>query len=73
MRSVMLADTIGANVLRIRLARGLTADALAASAGCPVATVLEIEAGGSASVSRTLLKLANALDVPLSILFQEAR
>lgn len=62
---------IGDNIRASRAARGLTAEQLAAKSGVVVSTITHLESG---AVKRprleTLLDIANAMDAPVSLLFE---
>jgi transcriptional regulator with XRE-family HTH domain len=63
--------TIGENLRRIRMRRGLGQVELAQRAGLTQPTISEIETGHRGAQTRTLQKLADALDMPLSMFFVE--
>lgn len=64
--------TVGANVRRLRLERGLTQEALADAAGLDRTYVSGLERGVRNPSLSTLSKLAAALDVPLARLVEDA-
>lgn len=56
---------------KLRTQKGLSQQALARSAGVAQSTVSEIEAGKSSPKVKVLIKLATALEVPVSELLEE--
>lgn len=65
-----LADAIGANVLRLRQAQGLSQDALAAACGLSKGTIVAIEQQRSNPSVATLCALAETLSVGLATLLE---
>lgn len=62
---------IGENIRAARAARSLTAEQLAAKADVVVSTITHYEAGDvKGPTLETLLKIANAMDAPPSLLFE---
>jgi transcriptional regulator with XRE-family HTH domain len=64
-----LLRALGANVKRLRESKGWTQESLAAKAGLDRSYVAGIEAGLRNPSTKALAKLARALDVSLSVLF----
>lgn len=63
-----LAPTVGANLRRLRSARGLSLEKLAQASGVSRAMLGQIELGKSAPTINVLWKIARALDVTFSAL-----
>ncbi len=63
-----LAPTVGANLRRLRLQRGLSLEKLAQASGVSRAMLGQIELGKSAPTINVLWKIARALDVTFSAL-----
>jgi transcriptional regulator with XRE-family HTH domain len=68
---VLLQRRVASRVRHLRLARGLTQEALAARAGIAVRHVQKIEAGEINTTLRTIARLALALEVDPSEIFRE--
>ena len=64
---------IGANVRRLRLARGWTQTELAAASGLKERWVQTLETGTANPTVKVLMAVADALDVPTADLFAEAK
>jgi transcriptional regulator with XRE-family HTH domain len=66
-----LAPTVGTNLRRLRLRRGLSLEKLAHSSGVSRAMLGQIELGQSAPTINVLWKIARALDVTFSALITQ--
>lgn len=63
---------IGANVARLRKARGLTQAQLAEAVGCEPTYLQKVEYGTGAASLKMLVALAKHLGVPIGMLFRSA-
>ena len=66
-----LAPTVGHNLRRLRVKRGLSLDRLAQASGVSRGMLGQIEQGKSAPTINVLWKIARALNIPFSALIQE--
>lgn len=64
---------VGARICTLRKQRQLTQESLAEAAELSPAYLARIEAGAREPTLRTLLSVAEALDVPVTLLFEEER
>jgi transcriptional regulator with XRE-family HTH domain len=62
-------NTLGENIKRIRLKKGITQKALAEACDFETPNMRRIEAGKTNPTVKTLLKIANALQIDVRILF----
>ena len=60
-----VASNLARNLASLRHARGLTQDALAKAAAVPRSTIANLESGVGNPSLTVLVKVANALDVPI--------
>ena len=65
-----IAQIVGKRIRRYRTERKLTQEKLAELAGCHPTYVGQVERGEKNTTIETIEKIANALDVPLSQLFE---
>ncbi len=65
-------DPLGAAVRRLRQERGMTQEAMALKAHVTLSALSRIERGVASPAYSTLMKLADALEIPLSELFNAA-
>lgn len=68
----MTEETIGANIRRCRVHLGLTVTDLAARAGLTKGALSKIETGRGSAAIATILRIAEALGVPLADLFADS-
>ena len=66
-------EQVGENLRRLRKMRGLTQEDLEAESGVAQDSISQIELGKREPHGRTLRRLAGALGVPVSALFEEAQ
>ncbi len=64
-----ITEKFGKNLKRIREKKGLRQEALAVKAKLDVTTINELEQGNRDPMLKTIWKIANALDVKMSQLF----
>jgi transcriptional regulator with XRE-family HTH domain len=69
--SAGLTQTVGANLRRLRLRRGLSLERLAEASGVSRSMLGQIELGQSAPTVNVVWKIARALDVPFSALLSD--
>ena len=67
----MIGDRLGERIREIRQQRGLTLDSLAAEATLTKGYLSLVERGLKVPTIASLVKVANALEVPISVLFEE--
>lgn len=71
-RDQQVRNAVGANIRRLRLARGVTLEVLAASIEVSTATMGKIETGKQAISTDILQRLSIALDAKLSTLVRQS-
>ena len=64
--------TLGSNLRKYRLERGLTQEDLAAKTGLNSVYISYLESGKRGATTHSLKKIAKALDVSMEELFKEA-
>lgn len=64
-------EIVGKNIRRLRKARGVTQEQLAAEAGMAMRYLSGVERGEENPTLRFLAKIADALEVPLTDLFKK--
>lgn len=67
----MVGNRLGERLRAIRTQRGMTLDAIATDVGLTKGYLSLVENGHKVPTIATLVKLASALDVPISVLFEE--
>ena len=67
----MVGNRLGERLREIRTQRGATLDSIAAEAGLTKGYLSLVENGHKVPTIASLVKLATALDVPISVLFEE--
>src|SRR5690554_6599549 len=63
--------SLGSVIRRYRIARGLTMEGLGAAAGLSTAMISKVEAGNGNPSINSLRQIANALGVPVAVLFAQ--